>query len=159
MEKNNKKKSNTVPPPMREAPKVQIREDVRKAIDNIVPQLTQHETQYLVAKVKQDFIRRAKMQAPPAVLQTTQNKAEIPLIDPVLQPILDDISKAEAYLTKGYTVEYPPKALVPVGQQTKEPDLLGLVQYAVDRLSENPKVADGLGNLLNALAKKLEGEK
>lgn len=127
-----------------------IRPDVKEYIDKVVPALTLHEKQYMVRKVKESLLASLSQRNP----EQTQ-----PPIDPVMQPVLDDIGRCEEFVTQGYTVGYPPKRLKPLGQGGEEEGLQALVKYAVDRLSENPKVMDGIGRLLSALAEKLEGGK
>lgn len=134
----------------------QIRPEVKQGLDTLFPSLTNDEIRYAWELLKQTTKQRV---AKVYEQQRANPQQQTQPIHPVLQPILDDIEKAEQYVTKGYTVQYPPKALVPLGEQNDfgALDILDMILTRLDPLFKNPKVQDQIARLIGALADKVEG--
>jgi hypothetical protein len=153
---NRGEKENSLVPKLPKLPNVElppsslpnVRPQVKQGVDRLIPSLTNDELHYVVQLVSSVVQQRL-----------AQRKPSEP-VDPVLQDVLDDIKLAEMYVTQGYTVEYPPKRLVPVEEsEGGAGDILELIFERLDPLFKSDKVQDGLARLLNALAEKLEGKK
>jgi hypothetical protein len=132
----------------------QVRPEIKQNLDNTIPTLTNVELAYAWRLLKQTTISRV------AQTKQTANQQQQEHIDPVLQPILDDIKKAEEYMTRGFTVQYPPKSLVPLGQQNDLGlfDIVDMALQRLDSLFKNPNVQNQVARLIGALADKLEGK-
>jgi len=152
---NNGEKEKSLVPKLPELPKIElpsvsvpnVRPQVKQGLDKLIPTLTNDELRYVVQLVSNVVQQRIAQRQPTEP------------VDPVLQDVLDDIKLAEMYVTQGYTVEYPPKRLVPVVEENETSDILGLILERLDPLFRSEKVQDGLAKLLTALANKLEGNK
>jgi len=152
---SNGEKEKSLVPKLPELPKIElptvsvsnVRPQVKQGLDKLIPTLTNDELRYVVQLVSSVVQQRIAQRQPTEP------------VDPVLQDVLDDIKLAEMYVTQGYTVEYPPKRLVPVVEENETSDILGLILERLDPLFRSEKVQDGLAKLLTALANKLEGIK
>ena len=152
---SNGEKEKSLVPKLPELPKIElpsvsvpnVRPQVKQGLDKLIPTLTNDELRYVVQLVSNVVQQRIAQRQPTEP------------VDPVLQDVLDDIKLAEMYVTQGYTVEYPPKRLVPVVEENETSDILGLILERLDPLFRSEKVQDGLAKLLTALANKLEGNK
>jgi len=133
------------PPPL-----PQIRPEVKEALDNMVPIMSKDEILYTMKSIKGRILEQPQ----------SAGETEAPrVIDPVMQSVLDDIEKAEERMTRGYTVGYPPRALVPVGGDKNEPDALDLIDMVLERLDpllKSEKVQDQVARLIGAIADKIE---
>jgi len=162
MEKEENKKNNYEPPmpdlpiELPEKPKnevtPQIRPVIKQKLDTIIPVLTNVELAYAWRLIKQTTLSR--------VAQTQQPNQQVEHIDPVLQPVLDDIKMAEQYVTRNFTVRYPPKKLVPISgnESSGFEDLLEMIFNRIDPILRSPKVQNEVARLIGALADKLEGK-
>ena len=132
-------------PPVQTQPNVRLQ--VKQGIEKLLPNLTNEELHYatqVIANIAQQRLAQKQPSEP---------------VDPILQGVLDDIALAEQYLTQGYNVEYPPKRVIPLGEQPSENDVFDLILERLDPLLKSDKVQDQLARILGALADKLEGKK
>jgi len=169
-EQEKKDKPTTEPPklPEIEAPKLDIRPEIKDTIDyladQLIPSMTTHEIQYLVQKtglipasqVKRLLSRQPKPKAVTPLTANPRRKRAVEVLPEIREwnQIMDYI---EDHVTEGFE---EPSAIVPLGNQ-QNPVLEMIMQRVgnfLDNLSKNPKVAESFANFLDALAKKMEAK-
>ena len=140
-------------PPKVSVPAPQIRPDVKKGLDTAIPNLTNDEIQYMITKVKETLASRRSVQG-------GQAEPSAPPQDPYTDRVLQDLKTCEEMMTIGA----PPLPRFRPSQGAGETEeggslLLDWVGGRLDKMLENPKVQDAVADLLEAIAKKVEGEK
>lgn len=141
-------------------PATDVRPDVKEALDRILPQLSKAEIQYMLGKVREIYSSGVSVRRQ-ATIPTTQNMGQLPQTstrDPVFGEIQDDLEKAEAWVTRGYTINYPPRALIPLREKGELglEDLLDYIGKRLDPLLKSEKVQDQVARLIGAIADKVE---
>jgi hypothetical protein len=145
------------PPPNVRPPEIsEIRPQVKQALDTMVPRLNKQELNYLLHLIRM----KIGTAHPNPTASNSSTRQEV--IHPVkeVQQALDDIKKAEEYFTSGYTVQYPPKAVVPLAEGNfGAMDILDLILQRLDPVLRSPRVQDQVARLIGAVVDKLEGGK
>ena len=70
---------------------------------------------------------------------------------------MDDIAKAEQYVTRNYTVKHPPRSIIPLERgEFGAPEILDMVFERLDPFLQSEKIQDSVARILGAIADKIE---
>lgn len=138
-----------LPPKTKPPEPPKVRAEVKQGLDGTIPALTNAELAYAWRLLKQTLVGRVAEKANPE--EPTQH------VDPILQPVLDDIAKAEKYVTRNYTVTHPPRSIIPLERgEFGAPEILDMVFERLDPFLQSEKIQDSVARILGAIADKIE---